>query len=143
MASSSTRCELSLFFSIARIADGVPTVTLHRRAEQRRQLVDHRQVARIGDDDDQRLAVAAARDEAVAQHQVGGDGAEQLAVDVELVHVDELEPIALRQAAGFGRFRGVIDRADRGSCDQRLGGALGFRSAFHQCTTDDSWKSGR
>ncbi len=27
VASSSTRCELSLFFRIARMADGVPTVT--------------------------------------------------------------------------------------------------------------------
>ena len=29
-----------------------------------------------------------------------GIDAEQLAVDVELVHVDELEPVALRQPAG-------------------------------------------
>ena len=81
------------------IAEGAPTVHLDRRAEDDAQLVDHRQVGRIGDDDDERLAVAAVRHEAVAQHQVGGNGAEQLLVDPELVHVDELEPVALGQLA--------------------------------------------
>ena len=45
----------------------------HMRAEQHRQLVDHRQVGRIRHDDDERLAVAPVRHEAVAQHQVGGN----------------------------------------------------------------------
>jgi hypothetical protein len=81
VASSSTRCELSLFFRIDWIADGAPTVTLSGRREQRRQLVDHRQVGRVGDDDDERLALAAVRHEAVAQHQVGRDRPEQLVVD--------------------------------------------------------------
>ncbi len=61
VASSSTRCELSLFFRIDSIADRAPTVTLIGVAEQHRQLVDHRQVGRVGDDDDERLAVAAVR----------------------------------------------------------------------------------
>ena len=80
---------------------------------------------------------------AVAQHQVGGNRAEQLAVDVELVHVDELEPIALRQAPGLGRFGGVVHGAGGGLLHQRLSGALGFRSTFHQCTTDESWNNGK
>ena len=45
VASSSTRCELSLFFSIDWMADRAPTVTFSGVDKQRRQLVDHRQVA--------------------------------------------------------------------------------------------------
>ena len=53
---------------------------------------------------------AAVRHEAVAQHQVGGNRAEQLVVDAELRQVDELEPIALGQPPrlrDFGRVFGV------------------------------------
>ena len=62
---------------------------------------------------------------------------------MELVHVDELEPVALGQPTRLGRLGGVVDGADRRLLHQRLRGALGFRSAFHQCTTDESWKRGR
>ena len=46
---------------------------------------------------DERLAVAPVRHEAVAQHQVGRNRSEQLLIDPERVHVDELEPVALGQ----------------------------------------------
>ena len=52
VASSSTRCELSLFLRIDSIAERAPTITRDRRAEQHAQLVDHRQVGRIRHDDD-------------------------------------------------------------------------------------------
>ena len=95
----------------------------HRRAENHRQLVDHRQVGRIRHDDHQRLAVAAVRHEAVAQHQVRGNRSEQLLIDPELVHVEELEAIALGQPARR-RFLGapLLGRhLDRRLVDQGLG----------------------
>ena len=82
------------------------------RAEQLRELVEHRQVGRIGNDDDQRLALALVRHEAVPQHQVRRNRPEQVLIDREMIHVDELEPIPLGQALGglvlgaalFGRY---------------------------------------
>ncbi|HEV8237629.1 MAG TPA: hypothetical protein VGP84_23625 [Gemmatimonadaceae bacterium] len=68
---------------------------LDGRREQHGELVDHRQIGRIRDDDLERLAVPAVRHEPVPQHKVRGNGAEQLLVDPERVHVDELEPVAL------------------------------------------------
>jgi hypothetical protein len=76
--------------------------------EDRRQLVDHREVGRIRDHDDQRAAVATVRHEAVAQHQVGRNRSEQFLINPELVHVEELEPVAIRQAPRRGHFRGAI-----------------------------------
>ena len=56
-------------------------------------------------DDDQRLPFAPVRHEAVAQHQIRGDRAEQLVVDAELREVDELEPVALGQPPRPARSR--------------------------------------
>ena len=72
---------------------------LDGRREQHAELVDHRQIGGIRDDDLERFADAAVRHEAVAQHQVGRNRPEQLLVDVERVHVHELEPVALGQPA--------------------------------------------
>ena len=148
VASSSTRCELSLFFSMPSIAERRADHHAHRRAEHHRQLVDHRQVGRIRDDDDERLAVAAVRHEAVAQHQVRGNRSEQLLIDPELVHVEEVEPIALGQparrrlfgAALFGRdlARPAPRSAPRGRA-RRLGCHVHYRFPI----TDVSWNSGR
>ena len=93
------------------MADGVPTVTLIGVAEQHRQLVDHRQVGRIRDDDDERVALAAVRHEAVAQHQVGGNRAEQIVVDAELREIDEREPVALGQAPARARASAACSAA--------------------------------
>ena len=106
------------------MADGAPTVTLSVRAEHDAQLVDHRQIRRVGDDDDERPAVAAVRHEPVAKHQVRRDRPEQLLVDAELVHVDELEAIAFRELLGLRDLLGVVlrglDEAFRFECGHSL-----------------------
>ena len=97
VASSSTRCELSLFFRIAWIADGVPTVTLIGvpSSTPSSSIIGRS----VGSDTTMTSVVpfAPVRHEAVAQHQVGRDRAEQLVIDAELRQVDELEPVALGQ----------------------------------------------
>ena len=95
-----------------RRADG----DLDRRRQQHRQLVDHRQVGRIRHDDDERCALAAVGNEAVPQHQVRGNRAEQLVIDAELRQVDERQPVALGQPARVRRLG-------------RLLGGGGFRDA--------------
>jgi hypothetical protein len=117
--------------------DGRPRADgdLDRRPKQCRQLVDHRQVAWIGHDDHERLVFTAGRHKTVPQHQVRGNRPEQLRVDPELRHVDELDPIALREPSRVGLFGGMVDDGDV---------VRYFRPpGFHQCTTDDSWNSGR
>ncbi len=51
---------------------------------------------------------------AVAQHQVGRNRPEQLLVDPERVHVDELEPVALGQPARLLDFSGAVAGAELG-----------------------------
>ena len=65
----------------------------------------------------ERLAVAAVRHEAVAQHQVGRNRPEQILVDPERVHVDELEAVALGEAARLRELLAALfgARARRGS----------------------------
>ena len=65
------------------------------------QPVDRLQVSGIGHDDQERLTVPTERHEAVAQHQVGRNAAEQRVIDVEVIEIDELEEalIAGRQPA--------------------------------------------
>jgi hypothetical protein len=100
--------------------------------------------------DDDRLPLTAARHEAVAQHQVGRNRPEQLLVDPELVHVEKVEPVPLRQAAGprrllaslgqrGGRFAGLLDQRLR---IERF--RIGVVRDVHQRLpiTDVSWKSG-
>ena len=74
------------------------------------ELVDHRQIGRIGDDDHERPAVTPVRDEAVAQHQVRRNRTEQLLVDPEVVHVDELEPVPLGKLARARDLRRIVLR---------------------------------
>ena len=80
----------------------------YRGAEDHAELVDHRQVGGIRDDNHQRAAVAAVRHEAVTQHQVRGNRSEQFLINPEVVHVQEIEPIAFRQAAGRGLFGAAL-----------------------------------
>ena len=64
---------------------------LDRGAEQELELVDHEHVGRIGDDDLQAGRGAIPRDEVVAEHQVDGDRAEELGVDLEVGEIDVLD----------------------------------------------------
>ena len=77
---------------------------LDRRRQQHRELVDHRQIGRIRDDDDERCALAAVGNEAVAQHQVRGNRAEQLVIDAELRQIDERQAVALGEPARVRRL---------------------------------------
>ena len=80
--------------------DGRARADRHRnwRAEQVRQLVQKRQIGRVGHDDDERLPLTLVGDERIPQHQIRGNRAEQLLIDRELLHVDELEPVSLGEA---------------------------------------------
>jgi len=86
---------------------------LDRGVEQDAELVDHRQVARVGDDDLERLADAAVRHEVVAEHQVRWNRPEQLLVDPERLHVDELEAVALGETARQFHLGPVLVGGDR------------------------------
>ncbi|MEZ5285478.1 MAG: hypothetical protein R2712_11880 [Vicinamibacterales bacterium] len=121
------------------------------RPEQHAQLVDHRQVGRVRHHDDDGLALAAAGDEPVPQHEVGGDRPEELLVDPELRHVEELQPVALGQPPGLlglGGPRGDQRRGFGGLLDERvrveLVGGVRVVGDVHQRfpSTEVSWKSG-
>jgi hypothetical protein len=56
------------------------------------------------------LPFAAMRHEPVAEHQLRGDRAEQIVVDMEVDHVDEREPVALGQAPRLRNLRGDLRR---------------------------------
>ena len=111
VASSSTRCELSLFLRIDWMADGVPTVTLIGVASSTpsSSIIGRSVGSETTMTSD--VSFAAVRHEAVAEHQVGGNRAEQLVVDAELRQVHELEPIPLGQpfrVRDFGRVFGGV-----------------------------------
>ena len=52
------------------------------RGQEDRQLVDHRQVGRIGHDDHERVPLPVRRHEPVSQHEVGRDRPEEIVVEV-------------------------------------------------------------
>ena len=120
---------------------------LDRRGEQDAELVDHRQIARIRDDDLQEAAVrtlAPVRHEPVAQHQVGRNRSEQLLIDAERFHVDELEAVAVGQPARFLDFSRPLAGAEL-----RLGVERRPRESCRVCVshqdvvnTELNWKSG-
>ncbi len=67
-------------------------------AQQQADLVDHHQLAGIGDGDHQpAVGLVLQRHEVVAEHQVHRDLAEQFVLDVEVLQVHKLATIALRQ----------------------------------------------
>ena len=103
------------------------------RAEQHRQLVDHRQVGRIRHDDHERVAVAVRGHEPVAQHQVGGNRPEEVVVEVVVRQVDKLQPIAFRQPLGDRGLGRALRRARFRHADIELalgGGAVDSRRRF-------------
>ena len=103
------------------------------RPEDHAELVDHREVGRIGDDDHQRPSLAPMRDEPVAQHQVRRNRSEQVLIDPELAHLHELQPIADREGARacdlFGEVVGIGQR-------------IRFRSRHYTPTTELNSNSG-
>ena len=135
LALSSTRCELSLFLRIDWIADGAPTVTLIGIFSTT--LTSSIIGRSVGSETTMTRALPsrAARHEAVAQHQVGGDRAEELLVDPELVHVDELEPVALGELA---RARHLVGGVVAG----REAGIGGGRHRLQPPASELSSKSG-
>ena len=105
VASSSTRCELSLFFRMASIADRVPTAT---RIGDASCTATSSIIGRsVGSETTMTSDWPSRRygHEPVAQHQVGRNRPEQLVIDAELAEVDELEPVALGQPPGAGTSR--------------------------------------
>ena len=67
-------------------------------AQQQADLVDHHQLAGIGNGDDQAaIGLVLQRHEVVAEHQVHFDLAEQIVLDVKVLQVHELAAIAPRQ----------------------------------------------
>ena len=110
---------------------------LDRRGEQHAELVDHREVGRVGHDDHEVLAVAPVRHEAVPQHQVRGDGTKQILIDPERLHVDELEAVSFGEAARLLEFDAALVGAELHHIR---------RKRMHRVRTHDStelsWKSG-
>ena len=76
--------------------------------EQHAELVDHRQIGRIRHDDHQRMPLAPIRHEAIAEHQLRGNCAEQLVIDAELRQVHELEAIPLGQPLRVRHLGGML-----------------------------------
>ena len=74
-------------------------------AQQQADLVDHHELARIGDGDGE-LSVRGffQRDEVVAEHQVNWDLLEQVVVELEVVQVHELAAIAARNVSRTIQF---------------------------------------
>ena len=74
-------------------------------AQQQADLVDHHELAWIGDRDGE-LSVRGffQRDEVVAEHQVNWDLLEQVVVELEVVQVHELAAIAARNVARAIQF---------------------------------------
>ena len=111
LASSSTRCDCSVFFRMSLICDRVATLVVMRRAQQQADLVDHHQLAGIGDGDHQpAVGLVLQRHEVVAEHQVHWNLAEQFVLDVKVLQVHELATIAPRQVFAVLDF---VLRGDR------------------------------
>ncbi len=80
--------------------------------QQHRQLVDQVQIARIGERDVQVPVLRLDGHEVVAEHQIHGDGVEQVVIDADFAQVDELAAVA--RGHGF-RLRDFVGRFDMSS----------------------------
>ena len=77
-------------------------------AQQQADLVDHHQLAGIGDGDGQPAIFGFfQRHEVVAEHQVNRDGLEQIVVKLEVMQVNELAAIAACNVLRFFQFFAV------------------------------------
>jgi hypothetical protein len=104
-------------------------------------LVDGRQIARVGHDDLERLPVAPVRHERVPQHQIGGDAPEQSEIRMEVVEVDVFELIARGQEARPHLLGGMVNCPAFGFDIERVG--LSIRRGGHtQLLSDDRLNSG-
>ncbi len=94
------------------------------RRQQDPQLVDHRQVGGVGDDDHEGVPFPVVRHEAVPEHQVGRNRPKQLVVDAELRQIDEVEPIALGKPLRLRDLRRVLSVGgfDAGHVEVGVGG---------------------
>ena len=97
VASSSTRCDCSVFLSRSVIWRERGDTGDDALAQQAGDFIDHHQAAGIADGDDQAVLVLLQRNEVVAEHHVHGHGAEQVVLDTEVLQVDELAAIATRE----------------------------------------------
>ncbi len=73
------------------------TLTLQLFLQQHGQLVDQVEIARIGERDVQMPVLRMDGHEVVAEHQVDGDGMEQIVIDADFAQIDELAAVALGQ----------------------------------------------
>ena len=111
LASSSTRLDCSVF--LQNVGD-----LLQRRnfgedtlAEQQADLVDHHQLAGIGDRDGQAPVVRFIQGhEVIAEHQVHGDLFEQIVVQLEIAQIDEFATVAPRNIPRAFQFVGNCRR---------------------------------
>jgi hypothetical protein len=87
------------------ICASVETLVEDALAQQQADLVDHHQLAGIGDSDRQ-AAVGSLfqRDEVVTEHQVDGNLLEQIMMQLEVVQIHELAAIAPRDVLRPGHF---------------------------------------
>jgi hypothetical protein len=89
---------------------------LDRLAEEELQLVEAPDVLRVLHHQGDAAGELRLRDEAVAQHEVEGNGVEQIVVDPEVLEVDELEPVprgeGLDGAALVGGAQGAVGRQE-------------------------------
>ncbi len=78
-----------------------PDRHLERHGEENSELVEHREIRRVGDNDHEGLTIPAVRNESVPKRQVGRYRAEKVVVDVEPREVDEFQPVPFREAPGL------------------------------------------
>ena len=87
--------------------------------EQEAEFVDGVEVARIGEGDFERSVLGLEGHEVVAEHEVDGDGAEEVVIDGAVAEVDEFAAVAGGDGLGFGDFGGG-GRADGGKRERHF-----------------------
>ena len=105
VTSSSTRCDCSVFFSRSEICDSVATLTCSFFFSSIDSSSIRFRLPRIGKRDFERSVLGVQRHEVVAEHQVDGDGVEQIVIDLAFAQVDKLAAVARRQGLRLRRLR--------------------------------------
>src|SRR6185312_14701042 len=73
-------------------------------AEEDRQLIDEGDLARIGEGDFERSVLRMYRDEVVPEHEIDGNGAEEIGIDARFLQVDEVAAIAAGKSLSMRLF---------------------------------------